>query len=55
VLQLNRQALRLLRCNKRLEVVPGATHLFEQPGALDSVAELAADWFNTYLAQGRHG
>jgi putative phosphoribosyl transferase len=49
VLALNRQALRQLRCNKRLEVVPRATHLFEEPGALDSVAQLAAAWFETHL------
>jgi pimeloyl-ACP methyl ester carboxylesterase len=49
VLALNRQALRELSCKKRLEVVPGATHLFEQPGALGSVAELAAAWFETHL------
>jgi pimeloyl-ACP methyl ester carboxylesterase len=49
VLALNRQALRELRCQKRLEVVPGATHLFEEPGALGSVAELAAAWFETHL------
>ena len=49
VLALNRQALRGLRCNKRLEVVPGATHLFEEPGALGSVAQLAAAWFETHL------
>jgi len=51
VLALNRQALRELRCNKRLEVVPGATHLFEEPGALSSVAELAAAWFETHLGR----
>jgi putative phosphoribosyl transferase len=45
VLQLNRDVLRALRCEKRLEVVPGATHLFEEPGALDAVAHLGADWF----------
>ena len=45
VLALNRELLRKLACNKRLEVVPGATHLFEEPGALDAVAQLAADWF----------
>ncbi len=50
VLQLNREALRLLTCEKRLEVVPGAGHLFEEPGALDRVADLAADWFARYLA-----
>ncbi len=44
VLQLNRAALRALRGAKRLEIVPNATHLFEEPGALDAVAHLAADW-----------
>jgi putative phosphoribosyl transferase len=53
VLELNRQALRLLQCNKRLEVVPGATHLFEEAGTLGSVAELAASWFDTHLARAR--
>ncbi len=51
VLALNRQALRELRCEKRLEVVPGATHLFEEPGTLGSVAELAADWFEIHLGR----
>lgn len=46
VLELNRSALQKLRCShKNLAVVPGATHLFEEPGALDHVANLAADWF----------
>jgi pimeloyl-ACP methyl ester carboxylesterase len=45
VLELNREAQRKLRCVTRLEVVPGATHLFEEPGALERVAELAATWF----------
>lgn len=45
VLALNRQALTRLRCDKSLAVVPGATHLFEEPGALEEVAELAAAWF----------
>jgi putative phosphoribosyl transferase len=45
VLELNRQALRSLRGEKRLEVILGAGHLFEEPGALERVAELAADWF----------
>jgi putative phosphoribosyl transferase len=45
VLALNREVLRKLVCKKRLEVVPGATHLFEEPGALDAVAQQAADWF----------
>jgi len=45
VLDLNRRAYDRLTCKKQLEVVPGATHLFEEPGALDQVAALAADWF----------
>ena len=49
VLELNRQAAALLTCAHRIEVVPGATHLFEEPGALERVAELASDWFETYL------
>lgn len=52
VLELNRRALRRLACVKRLEVVPDATHLFEEPGALDSVAELAAAWFERHLVAG---
>ncbi len=49
VLALNRGAQSMLRCESRLDVVPGATHLFEEPGALTEVAELAADWFTTHL------
>jgi putative phosphoribosyl transferase len=52
VLELNRQALRVLRCNKRLEVVPGARHLFEEAGTLDSVAQLAGAWFANHLPVG---
>jgi pimeloyl-ACP methyl ester carboxylesterase len=50
VLRLNRSALAGLRCEARLEVVPGASHLFEEPGTLEAVAGLAADWFATRLA-----
>jgi len=50
VLDLNQEAERALRCEKRLEVVPGAGHLFEEPGALERVTELAADWFARHLA-----
>ncbi|MCX4583965.1 phosphoribosyltransferase [Streptomyces sp. NBC_01481] len=50
VLDLNRQAQTQLHCENRLEIVPGATHLFEEPGALDRVAELARDWFTSHLA-----
>jgi putative phosphoribosyl transferase len=49
VIQLNREALEQLRCEKRLIIVPGATHLFEEPGALDEVARLARDWFHRHL------
>jgi putative phosphoribosyl transferase len=49
VIELNRQALQKLSCEKRLEIVPGATHLFEEPGTLEQVASLAADWFDRHL------
>lgn len=49
VLALNRQAASHLRCPHRLSVVPGATHLFEEPGTLEAVARQAADWFVNYL------
>lgn len=52
VLALNRSAYRRLNCKKRLEVVPRARHLFEEPGALDAVASLAADWFENHLGTG---
>jgi pimeloyl-ACP methyl ester carboxylesterase len=49
VIELNRWALAQLRCEKQLVIVPGATHLFEEPGALDEVARLAREWFVRYL------
>ena len=49
VLDLNRDALGKLNCEKSLLVVPGATHLFEEPGALDQVARAASDWFALHL------
>jgi len=49
VIQLNREALAQLRCEKQLVIVPGATHLFEERGALDEVARLARDWFQRHL------
>ncbi|MFE1907725.1 alpha/beta family hydrolase [Streptomyces gardneri] len=51
VLDLNRRAQALLRCENRLTVVPGATHLFEEPGALEEVAELATDWFAEWFGR----
>lgn len=51
VLELNRLALQELRGDKELVIVPGATHLFEEPGALEKVAQLARAWFDRYLAR----
>ena len=45
VIEMNREALAQLECEKRLDIVPRATHLFEEPGTLDEVADLARDWF----------
>jgi len=53
VLDLNRAALVRLNCEKRLSVVPGATHLFEEPGTLDKVIELARDWFLDHIPVGK--
>jgi putative phosphoribosyl transferase len=49
VLELNMQALKLIRVEKKLEVVPGATHLFEEPGTLQEAAAFAIDWFKKHL------
>ncbi len=49
VIELNEKAYRVLRCEKSLKIVPGATHLFEEPGALEQVAELAGNWFGRHL------
>ena len=51
VIELNRAAFAQLRCEKQLVIVPGATHLFEEPGALDEVARLAREWFERHLAR----
>jgi len=51
VLDLNRRAQAQLKCESRLAVIPGATHLFEEPGALDQVTDLAGDWFARHFAQ----
>lgn len=50
VIELNEKALNELECERRLEIVPGATHLFEEPGALEQVAGLASKWFSRYLS-----
>jgi len=51
VIDTNREAFAHIRAEKKLEVVPGATHLFEEPGTLEEVARLAAGWFARYLGQ----
>ena len=51
VIALNRQAFGLLRCEKRMAIVPGAGHLFEEPGTLDQVVSLAAGWFADHLTR----
>ena len=53
VIAMNRAALAQLESEKRLEIVPGASHLFEEPGTLERVARLAAGWFERYLEAGR--
>ena len=53
VIELNQQALERLGGEKSIQIVPGATHLFEEPGALDAVIELAAGWFEGHLVTGK--
>jgi dienelactone hydrolase len=52
VIELNEKALAELKCEKRLEIVPRATHLFEEPGTLEAVIRLAAAWFVRFLGKG---
>ena len=49
VIQMNRDAMQQMRAEVKLEIVPGASHLFEEPGTLDRVAALAGDWFTRHL------
>ena len=51
VIEMNQQALALLRSEKKLAIVPGASHLFEEPGTMEEVARLAAEWFITHLTK----
>ena len=53
VIEMNRAALQQLRCEKALQIVPEATHLFEEPGTLDQVARLASDWFQRWISVDR--
>ncbi len=55
VIELNEQARDRMRCEVKLEIVPGATHLFEEPGTLEKVAQLASDWFVNHMGAGRVG
>jgi putative phosphoribosyl transferase len=50
VIEMNQEALEALTCHKQLIIVPGATHLFEEPGTLEQVAQHALDWFRRFLA-----
>jgi len=50
VITMNEEAMGQLRCEKRMEIVPGASHLFEEPGALERVSEQARDWFADKLS-----
>ena len=54
VIQLNRQALSQMQAQKELVIVPGAGHLFEEPGTLDKVTRLATDWFSRHLVPSAH-
>ena len=54
VIELNEEAFKRMQCEKRLEIVPGATHLFEERGALEQVQDLAASWFSAHLARVEH-
>ena len=49
VIKMKEDAYRQLHCEKELKIVPGATHLFEEPGTLEEVAHLAAEWFRRHL------
>ncbi len=49
VIGMNKEAKRRLHCKNKIEIVPGATHLFEEPGTLETVAKIAAGWFTTHL------
>lgn len=51
VIEMNKNAMSKMQCIKKLEIVPGATHLFEEPGTLDQVSDLAKQWFSHYLQE----
>lgn len=49
MIKMNEEAYAWLRCKKEIKIVPGASHLFEEPGTLEEVAQLAAEWFGRHL------
>ena len=51
VIELNKQAMEQMTAEKKLVIVPGATHLFEEPGTLEEVAKFSTDWFLRYLTK----
>jgi putative phosphoribosyl transferase len=51
VIELNEMARDQMRCEVKVEIIPGATHLFEEPGALEQVAKMASDWFSLHLSR----
>jgi putative phosphoribosyl transferase len=55
VIELNEQARDRMQCEVKLEIVPGATHLFEEPGTLEKVAQLASDWFVKHIGEAGAG
>jgi putative phosphoribosyl transferase len=54
VIELNEEARQRLQCEKQLAIVPGATHLFEERGALEQVAQMASSWFSAHMAHAEH-
>ena len=50
VIEMNREAMASMQCEVKLELVPGATHLFQEPGTLEQVAKLASEWFRRHLS-----
>ena len=54
VIELNEEARDHMRCKVKLEIIPGATHLFEEPGALEQVAKLASSWLVDHLGESKH-
>lgn len=55
VIDLNEKALKRMRCIRELKIIPDATHLFKEPGAMEQVADAAAGWFSTYLQSSQQG